>query len=76
MLDLFKKLNPYVFIIALSIGILYSYLVQPSPTVITKYPTDEDSPIYKDNSGMCYRYRIDDTPCPTDISHISKIPIQ
>jgi hypothetical protein len=76
MLDLFKKLNPYAFIIALCLGILYSYLVQPSPTIITKYPTKEDSPVYKDKSDTCYRYRIDDTPCPADISQISKIPIQ
>ena len=74
MLELLNKLNPYAFIIALCIGILYSYLIHPSPTVIIKYPTKENSPIYKDNSGSCYKYRVDDTPCPSDISNISDFP--
>ena len=76
MFELFSKLNPLAFFVALTLGILYCYLVQPSPTIITKYPTKEDSPVYKDKSGTCYRYRLDDTPCPADISQISKIPNQ
>jgi len=76
MFSLFTKLNPYAFFIALCVGILYCYLVQPSPTIITKYPTPEESPIYKDPAGTCYRYKSDDIPCPSDISRISTIPIQ
>jgi len=76
MFDLINKLNPIAFVIALCIGILYCYLVQPSPTIITKYPTPEDSPVYKDPAGTCYRYKAGDTPCPADLSKISKIPIQ
>ena len=76
MLDLFKKLNPYAFIIALCLGILYSYLVQPSPVVIVKYPTKEESPVYKDQAGSCYKYTAEDVPCPLDTKEISEIPIQ
>ena len=76
MLDLFKKINSYAFIIALCLGILYSYLVQPSPVVIVKYPTKEESPVYKDQAGSCYKYTAEDVPCPLDTKEISEIPIQ
>jgi len=76
MFSLLKKLNPYAFIIALALGIMYSYLVQPSPTIIIKYPTPENSPVYKDSAGLCYKYNSSNVSCPTNDSDISKIPIQ
>jgi len=76
MFELFRKLSPLAFFIALTLGILYSYLVQPSPVVIVKYPTDDSSPVYKDKGGTCYKYTSADVPCPLDTKEISEIPIQ
>ena len=76
MFELFSKLSPLAFFIALTLGILYSYLVQPSPVIIVKYPTKEESPVYKDQAGSCYKYTAEDVPCPLDTKEISEIPIQ
>ena len=76
MFELFHKLNPHAFLIALTVGILYAYLVHPVPDVIIKYPTDKESPVYKDKAGSCYKYSTEDVSCPSDISKISEIPIQ
>ena len=57
-----------VFLITLSLGLLYTYLVVPKPEIIIKYPTPYNvgKIKYMDEAGTCYKYNIEKTPCPYD----------
>lgn len=58
-------INPYVFIVSFTIGVLLTYLFKPAPTVIVKYPTPYNAGkiTYKDDAGTCYRYRAIKVKC-------------
>jgi hypothetical protein len=76
MFELLNKLDPLVFFIALTLGILYTYLTHKEPTVIIKYPSSKESPVYKekDNENKCYKYSSEDVRCPTNLKDIVEIP--
>lgn len=76
MFELLKKIDIYVFFIALTTGILFSYLTQKPHTVIVKYPTSSSSPIYKEDNkeDKCYKYIMKEIKCPRDMSKITDIP--
>lgn len=62
---LFKFIDPWVFSIMLLIGLLYAYLVVPSPQVILRHPTPHNTDtVYKDAAGVCYKYRSEEVKCP------------
>ena len=67
-----------VFLFSLSIGLLFVYLSEPTPTVIYVYPTpDNVNEIeYKDRVGNCFTFEANEVPCPSDTSQIHSIPIQ
>ena len=46
--------DPLYFLIALSIGLFYTYLTTPMPEIIIKYPTPENAGkiIYKDTKNL------------------------
>ena len=73
-----KYIDPVVFIIALGIGFLMTYIFAPQPTVIMKHPTpyNTDDVTYVDNSGVCYKYRAEEVNCPKDKSKIKSIPLK
>jgi len=70
-------INPFYFMVALAVGLLYTYLASPSPTIIIKYPTPYNSGkiTYKDDAGVCYKYRVKKTTCPKDLNKIKNMPI-
>lgn len=79
MFENFNKLFSLpLFLISLSIGLLFVYLSEPSPTVIYVYPTpDNINEIeYKDRVGNCYTFEANEVSCPSDASQINSIPIQ
>lgn len=53
------------FIIAFAIGMLFVYTLSPTPDIIIRYPTPENAGkiIYKDDAGVCYKYRAEEVPC-------------
>lgn len=53
-----NNIDPVIFIISLTIGLLITYLLLPSPKVIIKYPNlhNIDKVKYIDNVGKCYQY--------------------
>lgn len=61
-------INFKVFIIAFAIGMLVVYTTVPKPDVIIKYPTPENAGkiVYKDDAGVCYRYKAEEVECPND----------
>jgi hypothetical protein len=66
-----------IFIISLSIGLLFVYLSTPPPTVIYVYPTPDniDNVEYKDNADNCYQFKSTEVSCMSNDNPIS-IPIQ
>jgi len=66
------------FIIAFGIGMFLAYVTTPSPQIIYKYPTPENSntTVYLDNANNCYKYKPNKMDCPSDEKKISIVPIQ
>ena len=66
-----------VFIISLSIGLLFVYLSTPPPTVIYVYPTPENinKVEYKDKADNCYQFKSTEVSC-VNTKDIKTIPIQ
>ena len=69
------RVVPEYFFIAFCIGILYTYLIHPKPSVIIKYPTPNNAGkiLYKDDAGVCYRYNSKEVQCPKNEDKIVKI---
>ena len=66
-----------IFIISLSIGLLFVYLSSPPPTVIYVYPTPENinKVEYKDKADNCYQFKSTEVSC-VNSDDIKSIPIQ
>ena len=75
---MFLPLEPWIFMISFSIGILLAYISTPPPKVIIRFPTLENAGkvIYKDDVGVCYRYRPVNVDCPKDPKKIYEPPLQ
>lgn len=73
-----KFINIPVFIISLSIGLLFVYLSSPLETPVIVYPTPEnvDKIEYKDLAGNCFQFEMNEISCPKDTSKIKDIPVQ
>jgi|APCry1669189241_1035207.scaffolds.fasta_scaffold142143_1 hypothetical protein len=73
-LSIFDYFDPLIFMVALCVGLIYTYVVTPHPQVIIKYPTpfNLNQIKYEDSAGTCYQYRIKETSCPTDQSAIKR----
>ena len=69
---IFDFLDIRYFIASFAFGMLIIYTTTPQPEIIIKYPTPENSGkiIYKDDAGVCYKYRAEEIECPKDKSKI------
>jgi hypothetical protein len=74
----FKYISFKVFLVSLSIGLLFTYLSTPTPTIIHVYPTpDNASDIeYIDKANNCFKFDANEVKCPSDKSLIKSIPVQ
>lgn len=52
------SIDPIVFLISLTIGLLITYLLLPAPKVVLRYPnlSNIDKVTYIDDQGKCYKY--------------------
>lgn len=75
---IFDFIDLRYFIFAFAFGMLIVYTTTPPPEVIIKYPTPENAGkiIYKDDAGICYKYRAEEIKCPSDSSKIKAQPLQ
>lgn len=75
-----KIIDPLIFTIAFSMGILYIYLSDDpnKQHVIVKYPTiyNAGKIKYRDDADMCYTYDVIPATCPVDKSVIYNVPLQ
>lgn len=72
---IFKYLDMKLFIISLSVGLLYIYIAEEYKKVIYIYPTPQNvnKYQYKDKSNECFSYSLKEMKCPTKYN---EIPIQ
>lgn len=54
------------FLGAFAIGILFVYLMAPSPSIIVKFPTpfNAGKVTYQDTVDTCYQYSVEKITCP------------
>jgi len=73
-----KYISFKVFLVSLSIGLLFAYLSAPTPTIIHVYPTpDNASSIeYVDKANNCFKFDATEVKCPSNKDLIKNIPIQ
>ena len=74
----FRYISFKVFLVSLSIGLLFAYLSTPTPTIIHVYPTPDnaDKLEYIDKANNCFKFDATEVKCPSDIGSIKTIPIQ
>jgi len=73
-----KFINVPVLIIALSIGLFFSYVIKPNTDIIYVYPTPEniDKIQYKDNGDNCFSFISEKLKCPSNKAKIRQYPVQ
>lgn len=72
-----KHLKIYPFILGLIVGIIGILCINPEKNITYKYPTPENSDklIYKDNNGICYRYKATEVNCDKNESKLKPFPL-
>jgi hypothetical protein len=73
------KLNPFAFVAAFAVGMLFIYLTAPTPEVIVKFPTpwNAGNVVYHhDHADTCFVYKANKAVCPADRSLIKQQPQQ
>lgn len=73
-----KYIDIKIFIVALSIGLLYTYISDEGKQVIVLYPTPDNIKEYqyKDKSENCYTYDLNEVSCPDDENKYQTVKIQ
>lgn len=73
-MSLFDFIDPFYFLVALCIGLFYTYITAPQPQIVIKYPTpfNAGKSMYVDQNDVCYKYKIEQVKCPDDISKIKR----
>jgi hypothetical protein len=53
------------FIVSFSIGMLFVYMYQPKKEIVYKFPNPNnvDKVLYKDNEGVCYKFKYEKKNC-------------
>jgi hypothetical protein len=74
----FHYISFKVFFLSLCLGLLFSYLSTPTPTIIHVYPTPDNSDTieYTDKANNCFKFAATEVKCPADRDSIKNIPIQ
>jgi len=75
---LFDYINFKFFLISLSIGLFFVYIIDVPKKVIYLSPTIDnvEKVIYKDNSDNCYKYKPLEVKCPSNPDKIEKVKLQ
>lgn len=67
-------IHPVAFFSALFVGLLICYITAPKMQLVYKYPTPDNAGkiIYKDDSDVCYKYKLKNVECPKNEEDIEK----
>jgi len=75
---LLDYIDPFIFLVALCVGLFYTYLSTPYPKIVIKYPTpfNAGKVTYVDDADVCYKYSVREVDCPEDKSTIKELKLQ
>jgi hypothetical protein len=78
MFFLFEYIDPFIFLLALCVGLFYTYITADAPQVILRYPTPFNAGklTYMDKNNTCYKYAIEQASCPLDKTLIKTYQFQ
>ena len=70
--------NPVYFALGLFLGLLYTWFKKQTPEIVYKYPTPDNAGhiVYRDQAGVCYKYRAQKVECPNDLAQAMQQPVQ
>lgn len=73
-----NRLEFLPFLIGLTIGIFFVYILKPAPMVLTKYPNLENTEdfVYRDRNGVCFKYDTKTVDCDAAEDRIAAYPLQ
>jgi hypothetical protein len=75
-----RVIDPFIFMIAFSLGICYTYVTHnpDKKNIIIKYPTNINTPnaTYRDTAGTCYTYSVIPETCPVNKKDVFVVPVQ
>lgn len=74
----FNHIEFFPFLIGLTVGIFFVYILKPAPMVITKYPNLENTAdvVYRDRNGTCFKYNTKIVNCDKVEDRIKPYPLQ
>jgi len=77
-MNISKYISIPLFLLSLTIGIMFVYIFGPEMKVVYVYPTPENAGRiqYQDKVDNCFVYDSKEVDCPTDTSLIKSIPVQ
>ncbi len=76
------NINFPTFIIALALGLFFTYITQPQDKIVYVYPTPNniDKLLFKDLADTCYQFKSEEVDCENNegsiLNKILNIPIQ
>lgn len=67
-----------IFLVSLSIGLLFIYLTPAKSSEVVVYPTpdNKDEFLFEDSASNCFKFNQYEVECPKDKSTIKTIPFQ
>ncbi len=70
------KLLP--FLVGLTVGIFFVYILKPSAVVVVKYPNTDNAGkvVYRDRNGTCFKYDMNTVDCDKSEDRIKQYPLQ
>jgi len=76
-MNIFDYIDLRWFLLSLSIGLLISYCTVPTPKIVIKFPTPDnsDSSVFSDDVDNCYKFKTTEVKCSKAAS-IKNLPIQ
>lgn len=74
----FNHLEFFPFLLALTAGLFFVYVLKPVPMVITKFPNLENTKevVYRDRNGACFQYETKTVDCDKSEDKIKPYPLQ
>jgi hypothetical protein len=77
-MSILDYIDPLYFLIALTVGLIFTYLTAPQPQMVIKYPTpfNAGKVTYVDQNDVCYKYQMKKVTCPVDQSKVKSYQFQ
>jgi len=66
------------FIAGIVVGLLVVFYYKPPPLIVHEYPHPDnvEQRVYRDNNGVCYRYKSSEADCDKNEETLKVYPLQ